>query len=160
MDLIKERCCCFTGHRFLAVRDHLLIRMELRREITQRIEEGYTTFLIGGALGFDTLAAMEVLHAREQYDGIFLVLVLPCLGQEQRWAPKDRARYFELLQAADEVIYTGDEYTSGCMFVRNRYLVDHSSACICYLREGATRGGTAYTVRYAEKCGLKVFNLK
>ena len=43
------------------------------------------------------------------------------------------------------------------MHKRNRHLVDHSSICVCYLTED--RGGTAYTVNYAKKQGLKVINL-
>ena len=48
-------------------------------------------------------------------------------------------------------------YYNGCMQVRNRYLVDHSSACICYLNN--LRSGTAYTVKYAESQGLQIINL-
>ena len=43
------------------------------------------------------------------------------------------------------------------MFKRNRHLVNHSSACICYLEKPT--GGTAYTVNYARKCGLQIINL-
>lgn len=43
------------------------------------------------------------------------------------------------------------------MHRRNRHLVDNSSACITYLTE--TKGGTAYTVDYATKRGLTVFNI-
>jgi hypothetical protein len=43
------------------------------------------------------------------------------------------------------------------MHKRNRHLVDNSSACIAYLTE--SKGGTAYTVDYAEKHGLTVFNI-
>lgn len=44
----------------------------------------------------------------------------------------------------------------GYMHKRNRYLVDNSSVCVCYLTEDT--GGTAYTVNYAIKSGLKVIN--
>lgn len=53
--------------------------------------------------------------------------------------------------------YTSEEYTRGCMHKRNRHLVDNSSACIAYLTE--SKGGTAYTVDYAAKHGLTVFNI-
>ncbi len=55
------------------------------------------------------------------------------------------------------MVYTSQEYTKGCMFKRNRHLVDNSSVCICYLTKN--NGGTAYTVDYAEKQGLEVINL-
>ena len=44
------------------------------------------------------------------------------------------------------------------MHVRNRALVDASNVCIAYMTD-ASRGGTAYTVRYAEKKGIPVYNL-
>lgn len=161
MELMKEQCCCFTGHRVLSTSEKAALRVLLRRELKRLLGEGYTTFLSGGALGFDTLAAQEVLRLRaEGFAQIRLILALPCLGQEDRWAERDAAIYRALLRSADEVIYTGDVYEPGCMFVRNRYLVDHSNVCLCCLRDGARRGGTAYTVRYAEKQGLRVVNLK
>jgi len=43
------------------------------------------------------------------------------------------------------------------MHLRNRYMVDHSCTCICYLTE--TTGGTAYTVKYAREKGLHIFNI-
>ena len=160
MELIKEQCCCFTGHRLLSALEKENLRVLLREEIERLIGEGVTTFLSGGALGFDTLAAQEVLRLRAERPGqLALVLALPCLGQESRWAERDAAVYHGLIRNADEVIYTGDVYEPGCMFVRNRYLVDRSSLCLCFLRENAARGGTAYTVKYAQKQGIPVVNL-
>ena len=43
------------------------------------------------------------------------------------------------------------------MHRRNRYLVDHGCVCVCYLTGDS--GGTAYTVRYAEKQGLEIINI-
>ena len=43
------------------------------------------------------------------------------------------------------------------MHKRNRYMVDNSGLCVCYwIRD---KGGTAYTVHYAEKEGLKIINI-
>lgn len=159
MELIREKTCCFTGHRKLPPRDGLLLRARLREEIEKLLEIGVDTFLAGGALGFDTMAAQEVLKLREEGFPLCLVLVLPCLGQESRWTQRDAAVYHGLIRQADEVIYTGDEYSRGCMFVRNRYLVDHSAYCLCCLFGNTARGGTAYTVDLAGKQGLAVINL-
>ncbi len=160
MELIREKTCCFTGHRNIPLRESLGARWRLREEISRLAAKGVDTFLAGGAVGFDTLAAQEVLRVRaEGLANLHLVLVLPCLGQESRWSQRDAAIYRSLLRQADEVIYTGDVYTRGCMFTRNRYLVDHSAYCLCYLAEEATRGGTAYTVNYAQRKGLEILNL-
>lgn len=159
MKLDREICCCFTGHRFLPAGEVAEICGRLREEIENMAGQGKTIFLAGGALGFDTLAAQEVLRLREEgIPDLHLVLVLPCLGQETKWNRRDQEIYHQLIRRADEVIYTGDLYDNGCMFRRNRYLVDHSTACICCY-SGQSRGGTAYTVKYARKQGLNVVNL-
>lgn len=43
------------------------------------------------------------------------------------------------------------------MAKRNRHLVDNSSVCVAYLTQSG--GGTAYTVEYANKHGLKIINI-
>ena len=43
------------------------------------------------------------------------------------------------------------------MHRRNRHLVDNSGVCVCYLTKNS--GGTAYTVNYAKKQGINVFNI-
>lgn len=161
MERNRERCACFTGHRILSREERAQLRVTLRLELLRLINLGYTTFLAGGALGFDTVAEQEVLRLKNEIsEEIKLVLVLPCRDQDLNWHERDSAVFRTLRRSADEVIYTGEEYERGCMFVRNRYMVDHSSACLYFLREGSTKGGTAYTVRYAERKGLKMIDLK
>lgn len=157
----KDRACCFTGHRTVPKAVMPLVLQKLSGEIKRLHEErGVDVFLAGGALGFDTLAAEAVLRYRQSEGAwsVRLVLVLPCLDQADRWSRKESMAYHELIRAADEVVYTGDVYVPGCMHVRNRFLVDHSSVCLCYF-EGRRRSGTAYTVGYAEKQGLQIVNL-
>ena len=60
----------------------------------------------------------------------------------------------ELLEQADKVVTVSPAYDAGCMHRRNRYLVDHSAVCIGW-GTGET-GGTAYTIHYAEKQGLRI----
>lgn len=54
-------------------------------------------------------------------------------------------------------MYMADDYDRGCMYKRNRFLVDNSTVCVCYLT--AVNGGTAYTVGYAKSKNLTVINL-
>ena len=160
MDWNREQACCFTGHRKIPPSHRLWLQCRLQEAIASLADRGVDTFLAGGALGFDTLAAQEVLRLKAaELPQLRLVLVLPCLGQEARWRPEDARLYYQLLDQADEVIYTADVYSKWCMFQRNRYLVNHSRYCLCYFLEGETRGGTAYTVSYARRQGLEVENL-
>ena len=57
----------------------------------------------------------------------------------------------------DECICLAKTYRKGCFHIRNRYMVDNSCYCICYLTEN--KGGTAYTVNYAKRQGLKIINI-
>lgn len=52
--------------------------------------------------------------------------------------------YEEIKSAADKVVYTSEEYHSGCMHKRNRHLIDHSGTCVAFLKNSS--GGTKYTV--------------
>ena len=114
-------------------------------------------FGAGGALGFDTLAAQCVLSLKNQYTHIKLILVLPCITQTKGWSENDIAIYEEIKSQADKVVYTSREYSRGCMFKRNRHLVDCSSVCVAYLTQ--EKGGMAYTVNYAKEHGLTFYNI-
>ena len=154
---MRERTCCFTGHRDLPTKEQKEIAARLEQIITSLIDRGIRFFGAGGARGFDTLAAQTVLKLKSNYPNIKLILVLPCLTQTQGWRPNDISEYERIKAQADKVVYTSQEYTKGCMHKRNRHLVDHSSVCVCYLTK--QNGGTAYTVDYAKKHGLGIINL-
>ncbi|NLD87448.1 MAG: DUF1273 domain-containing protein [Clostridiales bacterium] len=149
--------CCFTGHRNLDVCEIDGIRQRLRETIIKLIDKGVNVFLAGGALGFDTIAALEVLEIRKEYPEISLILVLPCMEQTKGWSEEDRAVYDDIMSRADGHTYVQESYTKGCMFARNRRLVELSTYCLCYMRE--MKGGTAYTVKQAMEKGIEVINL-
>lgn len=154
---MKDRTCCFTGHRRLSGVDRKELKAKLKHTLTEVIKAGYMYFGAGGALGFDTLAALTVLELKKDYPSIKLILVLPCVNQTRGWSKKDVEVYEYIKSKCDKYVYTSQEYTDGCMQKRNRHLVDNSSLCICYLI--GNTGGTAYTFRYARQKGLKVINL-
>lgn len=152
-----EKTCCFTGHRNIPAEQRSQIVEKLEKELIRQIERGYMYFGTGGALGFDTIAAQTVLRLKTRYPFIKLILVLPCVTQSQGWGKEDQVIYELIKSHADKVVYTSKAYTNGCMFKRNRHLVDHSSLCICYMTKKT--GGTAYTVAYVEKQGKAVINI-
>lgn len=154
---MRERTCCFTGHRELPVWGRKKLATKLENTIIDLIDRGIQCYMAGGARGFDTLAAQTVLKLKTHYPNIKLILILPCLNQTQGWKPKDIAEYERIKIQADKVVYSSQQYTKGCMHKRNRCLVNNSSVCVCYLTN--KNGGTAYTVDYSEKQGLEVINL-
>lgn len=154
---MRERTCCFTGHRKIPQLEIEKVKRRLRKEIISAIKDGYLYFGVGGALGFDTLAAQTILELRKKYPDIRLILVLPCLSQTRHWKEADISDYEQMKIKANKVVYISKEFTKDCMFKRNRHLVDNSSLCICYLTNSS--GGTAYTVRYAEAHSLNIINI-
>lgn len=154
---MRSKTVCFTGHRELPADDLLEISKHLEDTLATLIEQGYRYFGAGGALGFDTLAAQVVLRLRERYPRIRLILVLPCLNQTRGWPQENIDTYEEIKRCADKATYTSEHYFRGCMQKRNRHLVDNSSVCICYLTKPI--GGTAYTVNYARRSGLRIINI-
>ena len=150
--------CCFTGHRQIPQNLVPILKQRIKDGIEYLYSNmGVTTYYAGGALGFDSLAAEAVIEQRRERGDVRLVIVVPCRNQDARWSAADRARYERIKREADEVICLAEHYFDGCMHQRNRYMVDHSAYCICYLTE--QRGGTAYTVQYARERGLRIFNL-
>lgn len=154
---IKEKCCCFTGHRIIQTKHLDVIKENLLHMIQKLAEDGITDFITGGALGFDTLAAEAVLSTRAANPDIRLVLALPCKSQASNWNKKDVLRYDKIMDAADEITFVSSEYAAGCMHKRNRFMCDHSAHCVFYMT--APRGGTAYTVKYALENELELHNI-
>ena len=149
---MREQTCCFTGHRHLTKNDIPLIQSTMIQKILELIHIGVRFFGTGGALGFDTLAALTILQLKAEYPEIRLILVLPCRDQARNWSQKDVAIYRNIMEQADKIVYISGQYAPGCMFKKNRHLVNHSKYCIYYLRHN--KGGTAYTVQYAKEKGL------
>ena len=148
---------CFTGHRNIDKKDAFLIPSELKKVLESLISQGARRFKAGGAMGFDTVAALCVLELKEKYPDITLELMLPCRDQTRGWND-DCQKVYEYIRAhSSRVEYVTDSYTNWCMHERNRRLVNGSQVCIAYLTE--SRGGTAYTYAYALEKGLEVINI-
>ena len=103
------------------------------------------------------LAALRVLRARERHPEIRLHLILPCRDQAKSWREGEQLLWQDAIDRADSVEYLFDTYQSGCMYARNRALVNGADLCVAYLT--APRGGTLYTCSHAEKKGVAVLNL-
>lgn len=153
----KNLSCCFTGHRKIPPEKFDEISQRLENTIIELFNSGYIDFYSGGALGFDTLAAQIILKYKTKHPNIRLILVLPCKNQARRWSESDKLIYESIKNGADKIIYTADAYFRGCMHKRNRYLVEHSCLCVCYLNKST--GGTAYTVNYAADKHIEILNI-
>ena len=158
MDFKKETTCMFTGHRdIMSIEPEHMSR--LAPEIYKAIALGKTTFLCGGARGWDTYTALTVAAIKSNNPLIKLVLVLPCCKTEQTkyWGNTHIAVYDSIFKCADNVIYISEHHYDKCYYDRNAKMVEMSSYCICYLRN--KKSGTGQTVRIARENGLEVINI-
>ena len=154
---VSKGVCMFTGHRVIPNSRHNDLCKKLWDVLHALYADGIRTFIAGGALGFDTLAAQAVLELKKTYPDVRLNLCLPCRDQDKLWNAANRERYRNILSLADETYYVSDKYTSTCMHERNRKLVESSSFCIAFLEKDT--GGTAYTVNYALSKGLTIIKI-
>lgn len=152
-----EKICCFTGHRSIESADKAAVTAALRRVLPELIKEGVNIFRTGGALGFDMLAAEEILRLKRNFPKVKLHIYVPCLDQNKYYTPEQKAVYLRHINAADKIMCISKSYYNGCMLERNRQMVNGSEYCVAYLRKQS--GGTAFTVNYAEKNGVRVIKL-
>ena len=64
---MREETCCFSGHRDINVYNAMLLSLKMKKEIEELITKGFKNFICGGALGFDTIAALTVLKAKKKF---------------------------------------------------------------------------------------------
>ena len=161
-----DNCCAFTGHRphkFPWRYDEtdsrcVALKTSLMEQITKLAEVGITDFYCGGADGVDCWAALIVLELREKNSALKLHLILPHEGQADGWGDSAQERYHLILEQADSAEYVSREYYEGCMLDRNHRLVEAAGVLLA-VYNGERRGGTAATVRYAQKLGKKIIIL-
>lgn len=154
-DEIRSLTCCFSGHREIPSDLHSVMNQRTEEAISWMYSRGYRRFVSGGATGFDTYAAFHVLKLKETHPDIELVLALPY----KKPADSDLSSvHGKIIESADYVVYTSDKYSPSCMHIRNRFMVDLSSTCLCWMQHN-DRGGTAYTVDYAQTQNLEIYNL-
>ncbi len=155
--VVMGKICSFTGHRIIDKRHKKSIGSLVARAVEFAYENGVRTFLAGGAIGFDTLAAKAVINFRISHSDVRLKILVPCKNQSQKWNDYEKSVYEYILSASDEVEYFSEEYYDGCMKERNAALAERCDMLIAYV--GRTVGGSAQTYRMAEKLGKKIYNL-
>ena len=151
------KVCAFTGHRKIEDGHKSRIDGLLLRAISYAYENGCRTFATGGALGFDTLAAREIIRFRMSHPDVKFIAVLPCRNQSDSWTSAQVNMYEYTILNADEIEYVSDEYTDGCMKKRNQRLAEMCDMLIAYVSRPYS--GSAQTVRMASTLGKVVYNL-
>ena len=157
MEDLRQRTCCFTGHRAIPEKDLPGILERTERAVRRLIEHGIVFFGVGGAIGYDTEVAKLLFRFRvTDYPQIKVILVYPFEGFTSRWSDVQQAEYVRLLQQYDKAVCVAQRASIEAYLTRDRHLVDGSAYCIAYCTRDS--GGTAYTLRYARQEGLKIVN--
>ena len=153
----KMKTCCFTGHRDIAPGDVPKILGRVREILEPLIQNGVSFFGVGGAVGFDMIAAEYLIDLRDNHEkSIKIISVLPFPDWRSKWTAEQFARQETIMKKSDKTVFVQREYSKDVYLARDRKLVDESGFCISYCNRKI--GGTAYTVRYAMKKGLCVYN--
>lgn len=157
-----NKTCFFSGHREIPENIQEQLKTRLIQEILNCVNNGTTTFISGGARGFDMLAADAVIHLQQISEEfarrVQLVLYLPCYDQSARWSEKDVVKLKMLKFQAYKYIYiTKGNYTNDCMKLRNYAMVDASQNGIVYCSRD--RSGTAQTIRRAIRKNVSFVNI-
>ena len=147
----------FTGYRPNKLpfaedkKDELYVafRKKLRQVIDRLVERGYTDYISGIAMGFDTWVAEDVIEIKKSNPDIRLECAIPCPNQDKNWSIGDKLRRKKILHRANCKPVICEQYSSDCFHIRNRYMVDKADVVVCCY--DGQRGGTAYTVDYALK---------
>lgn len=151
--------CCFTGHRDLTQEQMYSATLEVTRVAAELYKKGIRSFISGGALGFDLAASVAILRLRRTLPDLTLTIAQPCYEYNSGWSDGDKRSYEDVYRQCDELIcVTPSHYFNGCMQIRDKYMVDCSSAIIAWY-DGRTEGGTLYTLNYARKSGIEVINV-
>ena len=143
----KERTAVFIGHSNCPLSAEAVIPY-----IEQEILNGVDTFLNGVQGSFDYACARAVCQLKKKYPKIKCILVIPYYNFKIR-----NDLLFDVIinsNTSNSNSYTG--YKTAIP-KRNRYMVENSSAAICYVRH--ISGGAYKTYQLAEKKKLRIINI-
>ena len=166
-DIDPSRAVAFSGYRKEKIKltetdaDYTSVRERIVRRTASAVlllrDQGYNTFLCGMATGFDLWAGLAVLSLKNQLTDLRLIAVVPYRGQAKGFPYEFKELYSKVLAAADCRVCLHQNFTRSCFHERNRAMLDHASALVCYY-DGQS-GGTAYTVDLARKRDMTILNL-
>lgn len=151
----------FTGHRPYSIpgvtqhtdRQWIERRLDMLAEVAIRqFPYGRADQAISGmAEGWDTACAEVCLRL-----GIPLIAAVPLEGQERYWSGRAQERYRAILARAERVEIVSPRSSKAAYLKRDEWIVDHSDAILGLC--GKEEGGSAYTMRYADRWCVPSYN--
>ncbi|MBQ4154283.1 MAG: DUF1273 family protein [Clostridia bacterium] len=160
-----EKTCFFAGHRpykftyepeqeerFLTT-----LKNSINKTVREAFDNGYDTFLCGGAIGFDIMCAESVIELKKKFPQVRLVCMLPFENHHNSFPAEWQTRFTDILDACDFIDYVSPDYVTGCYYDRNHNMIKNSSLLITFF--DGKGGGTARVVAAAQSAKLKITNL-
>ena len=151
---MKDKSCCFFGHRKINETEELKERLT---EIIEKliVDENVDTFLFGSKSRFNSLCQETVTEIKEKYPQIKRVYV----RAEYPYISEHYKNY--LLESYEDTYYPEKILNSGraAYVERNYEMINKSKFCIVYYDEPNTpttrKSGTKIALEYAiKKCKL------
>lgn len=155
---MKEKTCCFFGHRTINETE------ELKSKLIETIEklivdENVDTFFFGSKSQFNSLCLELVTELKEKYPHIKRIYV-------RAEYPDINEQYTNyLLESCEETYHPEHIRSSGraAYVERNYEMINKSKFCIVYYDEQnaptTRKSGTQIAIDYAEKKGKQIINI-
>ena len=155
---MKEKTCCFFGHRNIKETEELKLKLV---EIIEKliVDEKVDTFLFGSKSRFNSLCQETVTEMKEKYPHIKRVYV----RAEYPYISEHYKNY--LLESYEDTYYPDHIIGSGraAYVERNYEMIDNSHYCIVYYDEQSApttrKSGTKIALDYAIKKGKQILFL-
>lgn len=135
------KTCCVTGHKKIPADRLEYVKAELRREIRQAVEDGYTHFISGFEDGVDLIFASAVAELLPKNPSLVLEAAIP---YRDRLNTSDEL-FRRLIEKCGVIGVHGEKRHPHCYLKRNRFMVSQSQRVIAVF-DGREKGGTFYTV--------------
>lgn len=133
-----------------------LFQSSLLIRIMMLLDRGYDTFYTGMSWGVDLIFGELVASLKEKHPNIKLIGVLPFEDMHIKWHVSYQERFFNLVEACDDIVVLNSRFHKDCYKQRNEYLVAHADHLIAVFDERYRRSGTLQTINLAKKKGIAI----
>ena len=155
---MRDRTCCFLGHRKINATKQLFERIEkIVEELI--VKENIDTFLFGSKSEFNDICYEIVTLLKDKYPHIKRIYV----RAEYPYIDEKYKEY--LMEIYDETYYPKTAVAAGkaTYIKRNFEMIDKSSFCVIYFDISYVplkrKSGTSLGYEYAKRKGIKIINV-
>jgi uncharacterized phage-like protein YoqJ len=121
------------------------IKLAIKKNLIQMIDEGLEWVLISGQLGVELWAAEVVFELQMEHPGLKLAVITPFLNQEKGWNEKNQEWYETILAGADFIdSVSKKDYEKPWQFrLKNQFFIEKSD-CLLLLYDQEKEGSPKY----------------